>query len=178
MTADSDWEDCARFHGHKCPGLAIGYRVAKEAARILGLSEASEDEDLVCISETDACGVDAIQCVLACTAGKGNLFIRMTGKHAFSFFDRRSGKSVRLVMKDFKRPGENERQRFMDDILAAPFGTLFTVGKPKHGLPDRARIYDSAVCSRCGEAFRSDMARTSGGKMFCVDCFPDSEHNQ
>ena len=86
------WEDCAQFHGHKCPGLAIGYRAAVLAMEKLGLSEGSQDEELVCISENDACGVDAIQVITGCTAGKGNLIFHMTGKEAYSFYCRKSGK--------------------------------------------------------------------------------------
>lgn len=88
------WEDCAQFHGHKCPGLAIGYRAAVLAMEKLGLSEGSQDEELVCISENDACGVDAIQVITGCTAGKGNLIFHMTGKEAYSFYCRKSGKSI------------------------------------------------------------------------------------
>ncbi|MBV5307454.1 MAG: formylmethanofuran dehydrogenase, partial [Desulfobulbaceae bacterium] len=32
IAAKNDWERCVEFHGHSCPGLAIGYR-ACEAAR-------------------------------------------------------------------------------------------------------------------------------------------------
>ena len=45
----------------------------------------SEDEEVVCVTENDACGVDGIQAILSCTAGKGNLKFRDTGKMAFSF---------------------------------------------------------------------------------------------
>ena len=57
------WERCVAFHGHSCGGLAIGYRAALYAASVLQLSF-SEDEQVVCISENDACGVDAIQVLL------------------------------------------------------------------------------------------------------------------
>lgn len=30
------WEECVRFHGHACPGLAIGYRAAEAASERLG----------------------------------------------------------------------------------------------------------------------------------------------
>jgi formylmethanofuran dehydrogenase subunit E len=164
-----EWEECVRFHGHMCPGLAFGFRAATEAVRILGISR-SEDEDVVCISESDGCGVDAVQCVLSCTAGKGNLIIRMTGKNAFSFFDRTAGKSIRIVAKRFERPGAEDRRRFTEHVLNAPFDSLFTVGDVRHGLPEKARIYDSAVCGRCGEAFRADLAQMSGGTVLCADC--------
>ena len=45
------------FHGHSCPGLAIGIRAPELVRRQLGdLS----DSELVCIAETDMRGVDAV----------------------------------------------------------------------------------------------------------------------
>ncbi|MDR0778594.1 MAG: FmdE family protein [Methanomassiliicoccaceae archaeon] len=163
------WEKCAEFHGHKCPGLAFGYRAAETAIDILGLGR-SDDEEVVCISETDACSVDAIQCMLSCTAGKGNLLIKMTGKNAYSFFDRRSGKSIRILTKRFEKPAGNERNDFMEFILNAPSESLFIIGDVKHALPEKAKIYDSAVCSECGEPFRSDLATVREGCILCIDC--------
>ncbi len=78
-----DWEDCIAFHGHECPGLAIGFRMAHAARTRLGIISA-HDEELVCVTENDACGVDAIQFLLSCTLGKGNLIFRDRGKHAFT----------------------------------------------------------------------------------------------
>ena len=86
------WEKAIAFHGHACPGLAIGVRAATEAIKRLNLSF-SEDEEVVCVTENDACGVDGIQAILSCTAGKGNLKFRDTGKMAFSFFNRKSEKN-------------------------------------------------------------------------------------
>ena len=64
------WEKAIAFHGHACPGLAIGVRAATEAIKRLNLSF-SEDEEVVCVTENDACGVDGIQAILSCTAGQG-----------------------------------------------------------------------------------------------------------
>ena len=66
------WEKCVEFHGHECGGLAIGFKAALYARELLGLGRA-EDEEVVCIAECDACPIDAIQVILGCTAGKGNL---------------------------------------------------------------------------------------------------------
>ena len=30
------WEKCVEFHGHECPGLAIGFRAAVEASKYIG----------------------------------------------------------------------------------------------------------------------------------------------
>ena len=47
------WEKAIAFHGHACPGLAIGVRAATEAIKRLNLSF-SEDEEVVCVTENDA----------------------------------------------------------------------------------------------------------------------------
>ncbi|NTV15797.1 MAG: formylmethanofuran dehydrogenase, partial [Desulfobulbaceae bacterium] len=84
------FEDAARFHGHTCPGLAFGFRVARVAIRELGLSRA-EDEELVAVVENDSCAVDAIQVLTGCTFGKGNLIFRDHGKQVYTFFKRATG---------------------------------------------------------------------------------------
>ena len=68
------WEKAAAFHGHVCPGLTIGYRAALYAIDLLGLTF-SDDEQVVCIAENDACGVDAIQAILGCSIAAGFLFV-------------------------------------------------------------------------------------------------------
>lgn len=35
----------------------------------------SKDEEIVCVTENDACGVDAIQVVLGCSAGERKFII-------------------------------------------------------------------------------------------------------
>ncbi|MFR1190105.1 MAG: FmdE family protein [Oscillospiraceae bacterium] len=67
------WKKCADFHGHVCDGLTIGY---KAALYLLDVTF-SKDEEVICISENDACGVDAIQVALVCSVGKGNLLFHM-----------------------------------------------------------------------------------------------------
>lgn len=74
------WEKAAAFHGHTCPGLAIGFKAAEGAIAELGLDDTqlpAIDEELVCVTENDACCVDAIQCLLGCTYGKANLIPRL-----------------------------------------------------------------------------------------------------
>ena len=34
----SDWDQCVTFHGHECPGLAIGYRVAKKGDALVPIT--------------------------------------------------------------------------------------------------------------------------------------------
>src|SRR5512136_1823556 len=88
--------DTTRFHGHWCPGLAIGIRAAEWALKEMGKSPT---EEIVAVVETDMCGVDAIQYLTGCTFGKGNLIHKDYGKNAFTFYRRRDGKAMRLVLK-------------------------------------------------------------------------------
>ena len=81
------WQRCVDFHGHSCPGLAIGYRAVEAVIQLFGYVR-SADEEIVCVTENDACGVDAIQVLTGCSFGKGNLIYRDRGKQAFSFLNR------------------------------------------------------------------------------------------
>ena len=74
----SDWQKAVEFHGHACPGLAIGFKAVEAVKEKMGVTFSS-DEELVCVTENDACGVDAIQVLTGCSLGKGNLIYRDTG---------------------------------------------------------------------------------------------------
>src|SRR5512136_2089798 len=93
---NDDFKGASEFHGHECPGLAIGYRIAKYVKEHY---PRSEDEELVCIADNKSCSVDAIQYMLGCTSGKGNLLFRDYGKQSFTFYSRDKGKAIRVYFK-------------------------------------------------------------------------------
>lgn len=158
------WTKCKDFHGHECPGLSIGYRAALYARILLGIDK-SEDEDIVCIAENDSCAVDAVQVILSTTLGKGNLKFHMTGKQAFSFYDRNSGKSIRLVYRAMN----------YDDIFVAlhtlPAEDLFDVKETTLPLPQKARLYGRSVCAVCHETCGDKWIVEKNGRKLCIDCF-------
>lgn len=163
-----NWEKAVAFHGHECPGLAIGVRACEIAAERLGIG-ASEDESIVCVTENDACGVDAVQALLSCTFGKGNLIYRDTGKQAFSFFERNSGKKIRLVLKPFE--GEMSRPERQKYILEAPEENVFKIEKPSFEPPEKAKIFTTVICENCSEGTPEHKIRLQSGKKVCLDCF-------
>ena len=162
------WQDCVNFHGHECGGLTIGYKASLYAIELLDL-EFSADEQVVCISENDACGVDAIQVMLGCSIGKGNLLFHMRGKQAFTFFNRKSGKSVRLVLKP-KPEGMTKEESFSYYQACRP-EEMFEVKEATCKLPEAARLFDSYVCECCGETTGANWIRLAGGKKLCLDCY-------
>lgn len=167
------WQACAAFHRHQCPGLAIGYRAVEVAMGALGRPMApAQDEELVCVTENDACGVDAVQVLTGCTLGKGNLIYRPTGKMAFSFFLRESGKRVRVILKPYPHD-HMSRQEWQQFLLTGPAEQLFEAGLPGFDLPERARLFQSRTCELCGESAPEHKMRLQDGRLVCLDCFRD-----
>lgn len=162
------WNQCVAFHGHACGGLAVGFRAALYAMELLGIDRGAVDEELVCISESDACGVDAIQALLSCTVGKGNLLFNLQGKNAFSFYRRSDGKSFRLVL--LATPDKTKQERH-DWLMDGDYHEMFAVKEAKQPLPEKARIFKSCVCSRCGESFAESFAHLQNGEIVCPACF-------
>lgn len=166
------WNKCVEFHGHECPGLAIGFKVC-EAARIkLGVTFSS-DEEIVCITENDACGVDAVQLLTGCSVGKGNLIYRGRGKMAFSFFKRKSGEKLRIVMKKSFSRDDPDRAALQEAILQSSIDDLFDFKEPAFSLPETARLFNSLTCDQCGESATEHMMRIVNGKNVCLDCSPE-----
>ena len=169
------WEQCVEFHGHVCGGLAIGYKASLYAMELLRLNF-SQDEEVVCIAENDACGVDAVQVVLGCSVGKGNLLFHIRGKQAFSFFNRKTGKSVRLVLKD--RPAFASKEESFAYLQEREPEELFDVKPTVCRIPERARLFRSFPCDCCGEMTAEHMMRLQDGKKLCLDCWKEYDRFQ
>ena len=167
---EQNWQKVVEFHGHACPGLAIGVTVTALAAEYLEISQSSKDEEILCIAETDACSVDAVQSLLGCTLGKGNLLLKPRGKHAFTFYSRARKKGCRIIWSGPSSPGQDKTQ-LINEILSAgrQYCKLTPAGNP--GIPE-AFISKSVPCSQCGELTAEDMSRFLDGKAHCLDCLP------
>jgi len=171
------WNKCVEFHGHACGGLTIGYKAALYAIELLELKLGgggnagclSPDEEIVCIAENDDCGCDAVQVLLGCSVGKGNLLFHMRGKQAFSFYDRKTGKAIRLVMKP-KPAGMTRQESFAYFQGCAP-KDMFEVKEATLPLPVEAKIFESIPCECCGEITGSNWIRIQNGKKVCLDCY-------
>lgn len=189
------FSEVADFHGHTCPGLAFGYRVAVAALKEMDMRNISEDEELVAIVENDSCAADAIQVMTGCTFGKGNLIFRDYGKQVYTFIKRPSGDAVRIsvdftpgeetekVKEMWRRYSEGDRSKEvlkavhdrrtkkMKAILEAPDPELLKITKLKVPLPPEARIYLSIKCGICKEKVAEPKARVKDGRIVCIPCF-------
>lgn len=183
-----------QFHGHMCPGLAMGIRAAEIALERIGPH--AGDEEVVAIVETDMCGVDGIQVLTGCTFGKGNLIHRDHGKNAYTFCRRSDGRAIRVITKPDGwgkhdpaweqlftkvRSGgatPQERRHFGElhvaramQLLAASIEDLYDVVEVSMRMPRPARIHTSLACADCGEATMETRVRLLHGRHLCPPCF-------
>lgn len=190
-------ERTIEFHGHECPGVAIGIRAAELCLRELGHHDESP---IVAICETDMCGVDAIQALTGCTVGKGNLILKDHGKMAFTFYRREDGKGFRAKMNpDFIGGLREEMGRLMSVVYEgtptpeeeercsevraecekqyyeAKLDDMFIMEEPQINMPRPAKILQSLVCDDCGEAHMESRSRRFAGRTLCLTCFEKVE---
>ena len=164
------WEKAVAFHGHECPGLAIGVKACEAAVEKMGLSPAF-DEEIICITENDACGVDAVQALMSCTMGKGNLIYKPIGKQAFTFIKRDSGKAMRFYLKA-KNNGMT-RSEYQQYLLDALVDEVFDCREENIQIPEQARLFSSIACEECGELAPEHKIRLQEGKKVCLCCFQE-----
>jgi formylmethanofuran dehydrogenase subunit E len=166
-----NYSEIVRFHGHACPGLAIGYRMATAAIERLEVPRA-EDEELVAIVENNACGVDALQCVTGCTFGKGNLLFRDYGKRVFTLYSRKNKRGIRVVFHGHEIPDQvrENREALAEWILNAPQEAILSAAPAILEEPDAAEVQRSVNCSFCGERVMESRLRQIDGKPACIPC--------
>ena len=188
-----DFEDCIRFHRHSCPGLAIGYAAAKKGAEVLGTGPSS-DEEIVAIVENDSCAVDAVQVILGCTFGKGNLIFRDWGKQVFTFVDRDKARAVRVSLHSAPIPGQKERHAIRKkidagtatgqdletwerlkgevarELITADPCVYFDVRDVDIEIPPPASVVNTRPCDKCGELTMVSRLVERENRVLCREC--------
>jgi len=187
-----DFQKCVEFHGHVCPGLAIGYAAAKAGMRVLNVGP-SEDEEIVAIVENDSCAVDAVQSLLGCTFGKGNLIFRDWGKQVFTFLDRKTLRAVRVSLRadmpgrserhDLKKridsglASDSDKKRWNElreiltkELISSDPDRYFEVRMENCEIPPLAKIVDTQPCSICGETVMTTKLLEREGRKVCHGC--------
>jgi formylmethanofuran dehydrogenase subunit E len=191
---DPTIEKVRAFHGHLCPGVTIGVRVAQIALREIGPHSA--DSEVLAVVETAMCPVDAIQLLTGCTLGNGNLIYQDHGKSAFTFIRPAEGKAIRIVTRPSGWPPdsaerqelyrliqagtttETQRRRYWElmeqralAVLEVPEDQLFDVRVVAPEPPERNRVMKQTSCDACGEPVMISRVRQHQGRTLCIPCF-------
>jgi len=185
-------EMAVQFHGHICPGLLMGVRVAEFAQKQLGIDQ-DIDEELIAVVETNSCGVDAIQSILGCTFGKGNLIFKDYGKNVYTIASREKQRALRIAQKyRANRSPESLRYRelaqkqhltdeelaekenligiIFEGIMNTPFEEMFSWQEIQFEFPEKAQIHATVQCAVCGEGVMDSKATESQQGLICPAC--------
>jgi len=193
IDTESMLKTAIRFHGHQCPGLAMGVRVSEVMLRELG--KPAKDEELVAIVENNSCGVDAIQALTGCTFAKGNLIFKDFGKFVYTFVNRENQRSLRISIKNEavitdprhsdlfarvaeKRATQEEIDEFKrlhigksEEILRSPEEEILVIEEVAPIVLPMAHIHESICCDRCNEPVMESRIRLLRGGQYCIPCY-------
>lgn len=185
------------LHGHFCPGVASGVMAATYAMN--AIREHSDGlENLLAIVETNNCFADGIQYVTGCSFGNNSLIYKDFGKTAFTLATR-DGSGLRLAVRPdyrerkadlfaefsanfetvviqqnrsdeavgkFKRSGRDAAFA----MLNIPIEEIFHIQEVTVDIPQRAPIFDSVLCAKCGESIMATRIVERDGQQMCIPC--------
>ena len=191
-----DWERCITFHGHICPGLAIGFQATQLGLRLLqerDLAQENPINGIVSIVQNDACGVDAVQVLTGCTFGKGNLLFIDHGKQVYRFVRSQDGRGIRIALKHGAMDNEthhllrnkvvektatpDEAEEFIKlhreialRLVEASPEDYFKWQEIKIDLPKGPQLNPTVQCAFCGEGVMEQRAHVRDGIIACPEC--------
>lgn len=188
-----DWSKAVAFHGHVCPGIAVGFRASTFVLELLGCSGKLIGDSHYAVIENDVCGVDGVQLITGCTLGNDSLIIENQGKFAFAWVEKNSGKGLRILLKAplwlSTEPLElhhkvklgtatpEEKQRFIafrtkrgQELMELSNEELFDVKEIVRKIPGKPRLHVFVTCSKCQEPLMSPFAQTADNQIICPAC--------
>lgn len=172
------------FHGHLCPGMFNGVKMALVAKRILGY-DSFPSRDLMVIAEIDRCLTDAIMVITGARFGRRTMKFRDYGRFAATFCSIEKGKGVRISQKDgvYRAMEETMKERgidpkknrneaglvFFEYPVEKHFGmTVKDISWDENDLPGFPKIKVS--CAGCGETVMDNRHLEVKGKTYCRPC--------
>ncbi len=192
-----DWlEFGQKFHGHKCPAMPNGLRVAAAAMNKLGV-ERTGDSDLHAILELGDhhcahCFADGVQVITGCTFGKENIETIPMGKWGLTLIDKKTNRAVRVNPKaetmmaskntafftEYRMKGVAPTQvpdkvvePLIDNVMNTPDEEMLDVSEVFHyEWAEPKGTFAGFVCDECGEMVVEKYGRLKGDKKLCISC--------
>lgn len=186
------------LHGHLCPFVGLGVKAGQYAMAVLNRQNTGMEE-VVAIVECNNCFTDGIQMVTGCTFDNNALIFRDLGKTAVTVAHRKDGQAVRLLVRPDYRPRMMarypaagplfkkivvERQGTPEEIhrfhhlweaisrreLHKPLEEQLHIQHLTISMPEYAHIFESLVCSACGEQVMASRVVEREGRTLCRSC--------
>lgn len=173
-------ERAKEFHGDLCAGITLGTRMSILGLKAIGIEDpkGKDRKNIIVFAETDRCVTDAILVTTGCHPGKRTMKIFDYGKMAATFVNLKTGKAVRIFLKnkdgDRKLTREEiERSPHTNDFIMTPAEDLFNIVpvsvdlKPED-LPGKP--LQIVTCSSCGERIMDKREVYRDGSILCKPC--------
>ena len=153
-------EEAIAFHGHLCPGLVLGIRMARAGCREVGVDRPrSAGKALVVFVEIDRCATDSIQALTGVSLGRRTLKHLDYGKMAATFMNVAAGAAVRIVARDGARQHALEWAPDAADARAAQTAAYRIMPEPALLRIERVTVDPDwldrrrarVACEACGE---------------------------
>ncbi|MFQ5854470.1 MAG: FmdE family protein [Anaerolineae bacterium] len=167
--------------GCVCPGQVLGTRMAMLGCGMLGIDPPDQEKRLFVFVEIDRCLADAVAAVSGCRLGKRTLKHLDYGKTAATFYDKRTGRAVRIVARDDSRdkvplhadPGMGKYEAQVHAYRVMPIADLFLIQEVSVDIApeDRpGRPISRVACGQCGEGINDRREVYVGGRILCRAC--------
>ncbi len=188
------------FHGHLCPDLVIGAKVAHFARALVADGGDGLELDSV-VAENCTSALDAIQILLGTTMGNRRLTVINYGKHNYILVMKGGQPGRRLTLRppDF---GDAESYDDLANKIASDRATLDDVVTMQRMLDDRVRWLLArqpeelfaisrvactrfrtelptvlAVCARCGQPVLRHRGVDHQNGIWCLPCFREANRS-
>jgi len=186
------------LHGHLCPFVGLGVKAGQYAMAALNRQNTGMEE-VVAMVECNNCFTDGIQIVTGCTFGNNALIFKDLGKTAVTVARREDGMAVRLIGRPgyrsnmmarypeagplfqkivVERQGTSEEMHRFHQLweaisrreLQTPLEEQFHIRHLTITMPAYAPIFDSLICSACGEQVMASRVIEQNGQTLCRAC--------
>ena len=189
------FEYALKFHGHKCPAMPLGLKMASVAMNELNVEHAHAGElfTIVDLGEHHCAGciADGVQVITGCTFGKGNIIRSMKGKFSLTLIDQKNSRGVKItpigymLQKAFNSEFMEERKKgnpphkisaeitdpLIEKVFTMPIEKQFKIEqleKIKAYVPPHK--WDKLLCEDCGELTVAEYGFYINRKFLCADC--------
>ncbi len=163
------------FHGHVCPGIVLGTRIAMAGLRELGMRQGERNQNLIVFMEIDRCGTDAVQAITGCSLGHRSMKFRDFGKFAATFVNAGTGEAVRVAVTESNRDktehlDKSETVRLLSVLPEEEVIRIQRVRVPISGDDLPGFPLHQTICEECGERVMDHREVVSGGRTLCQSC--------
>jgi len=197
MINPKEWlEFGQKFHGHKCPAMPNGLRVAAAAMNKLGV-ERTGDSDLHVILELGEhhcahCFTDGVQVITGCTMGKENIESIPMGKWGLTLIDKKTNRAVRVAPTAESMMASKNTEFFtkyrmkgvaptqvpdevveplIDKVMNTPDEDMLIISEIfDYDWKEPKGTFAGFICEECGEMVVEKYGRIVGDKKLCIAC--------